>query len=40
MGRGLRVWQDDLDEPIKLRLIKCDVFKSGTLHVVYGPDRG
>ena len=37
LGRGLRVWQDDLDEPIKLRLIKCDVFKSGTLHVVYGP---
>lgn len=39
MGRGLRVWQDDLEEPIKLRLIKCDVFKSGTLHVVYGPDE-
>jgi dihydrofolate reductase len=37
LGRGLRVWQDDLAEPIKLRLIKCDVFKSGTLHVVYGP---
>jgi dihydrofolate reductase len=39
VGRGLRLWQDDLDEPIKLRLIKCDVFKSGTLHVVYGPAR-
>jgi dihydrofolate reductase len=38
LGRGLRIWQDDLDEPIKLRLIKCDVFKSGTLHVVYGPE--
>ena len=39
IGKGLRVWQDDLDEPIKLRLIKCDVFKSGTLHIVYGPDQ-
>lgn len=38
VGRGLRVWEDDLDAPLKLRLIKCDVFKSGTLHVVYGPD--
>ncbi|OLE25426.1 MAG: pyrimidine reductase [Catenulispora sp. 13_1_20CM_3_70_7] len=38
VGKGLRIWEDDLDEPIKLRLIKCDVFKSGTLHVVYGPD--
>ena len=37
VGKGLRLWEDDLDEPIKLRLIKCDVFKSGTLHVVYGP---
>ena len=37
LGQGLRVWPDDLAEPIKLRLIKCDVFKSGTLHVVYGP---
>ena len=37
LGKGLRLWQDDLDEPIKLRLVKCDVFKSGTLHVVYGP---
>jgi dihydrofolate reductase len=37
VGKGLRVWEDDLDEPLKLRLIKCDVFKSGTLHVVYGP---
>ena len=39
MGKGLRIWQDDLEEPIKLRLIKCDVFKSGTLHIVYGPDQ-
>ncbi|MBS2532076.1 dihydrofolate reductase family protein [Catenulispora sp. NF23] len=37
LGQGLRIWQDDLAEPIKLRLIKCDVFKTGTLHVVYGP---
>jgi len=37
LGQGLRVWPDDLEEPIKFRLIKCDVFKSGTLHVVYGP---
>lgn len=37
VGKGLRLWEDDLDEPIKLRLIKCDVFKSGTLHAVYGP---
>jgi len=37
VGKGLRLWEDDLDQPLKLRLIKCDVFKSGTLHVVYGP---
>ncbi|GAA1970780.1 dihydrofolate reductase family protein [Catenulispora subtropica] len=37
VGKGLRLWEDDLDEPLKLSLIKCDVFKSGTLHVVYGP---
>jgi len=37
VGRGMRVWEDDLDQPLKLRLIKCDVFKNGTLHVVYGP---
>ena len=36
LGHGLRVWEER-EEPIKLKLIKCDVFKSGTLHVVYGP---
>ncbi|GAA2056111.1 dihydrofolate reductase family protein [Catenulispora yoronensis] len=37
VGNGLRLWEDDLDEPLKLKLISCDVFKTGTLHVVYGP---
>jgi dihydrofolate reductase len=39
VGKGLRVWEDDLDQPIKLRLVKCDVFKTGTLHVVYGREN-
>jgi dihydrofolate reductase len=39
VGKGLRVWEDDLDQPIKLRLVKCDVFKTSTLHVVYGPEN-
>ncbi|MEU6511264.1 dihydrofolate reductase family protein [Streptomyces sp. NPDC046942] len=36
VGRGQRLF-DDTAEPIPLKLITSDVFKTGVLHVVYGP---
>ncbi|RKE17060.1 dihydrofolate reductase family protein [Streptomyces sp. TLI_171] len=35
-GRGLRLF-DDTADPIELTLLSCETFRTGTLHVVYGP---
>lgn len=36
---GLRLF-DDADSHIPLTLLSCDAFKSGTVHMVYGPSEG
>jgi len=37
--RGLRLFAD-ADSPIPLTLLSCTPFKSGTVHLVYGPSEG
>ena len=39
MRRGLRLF-DDAETPIPLTLLSCKAFKSGTVHMVYGPSDG
>jgi dihydrofolate reductase len=36
---GLRLF-DDADSPLPLALLSCTPFKSGTVHLVYGPSDG
>ena len=36
IGKGLRLFEDT-EAQIPLKLIKCDVFSTGVLNVVYGP---
>jgi dihydrofolate reductase len=37
--KGLRLF-DDAETPIPLTLLSCTAFKSGTVHLVYGPSDG
>lgn len=37
--QGLRLF-DDADAPLPLHLISCTAFRSGTIHLVYGPSDG
>lgn len=37
--KGVRLF-DDADAPLPLRLVSCTAFKSGTIHLVYGPSDG
>ncbi|HET9170224.1 MAG TPA: dihydrofolate reductase family protein [Actinospica sp.] len=39
MRRGLRLFED-AETPIPLTLLSCKAFKSGTVHLVYGPSEG
>jgi dihydrofolate reductase len=36
IGRGMRLFDENAG-PIPLRLISCETFTTGVLHVVYGP---
>ncbi|MBR7829969.1 dihydrofolate reductase family protein [Actinospica sp. MGRD01-02] len=37
--KGIRLFED-ADTPIPLTLLSCTAFKSGTVHMVYGPSEG
>ncbi|MGF1431666.1 dihydrofolate reductase family protein [Kitasatospora sp. LaBMicrA B282] len=37
LGPGLRLFDEGAAEPIKLKLLSCATFRTGVLHVVYGP---
>jgi dihydrofolate reductase len=40
LRKGLRLFDEADDSPVQLSLLACTAFKSGTLHLVYGPSDG
>lgn len=39
VGKGLRLF-DETGDPVPLALLSCTPFRSGTVHLVYGPSEG